>query len=110
MKKINLIIVSLILFLNIAACGTVKEAFSTQKKDSTDEFLVEKKSPLKLPPNFDDLPYPKSGNIDEGKKEGNKIKKLISKTEETQDTSSNSENDMSGKSLETILLEKIKVN
>ena len=110
MKKLNFIIASVILCLNIAACGTVKEAFSSQKKDSTDEFLVEKKSPLKLPPNFDDLPYPKSGNIDEDKKEGNKIKKLISKTEETQDISINSENDMSGKSLETIVLEKIKVN
>ena len=30
-----------------------------------DEFLVEKKSPLKLPPEFDQLPLPKSENNNE---------------------------------------------
>ena len=29
-----------------------------QKSNSTDEFLVEKKDPLILPPNFEDLPAP----------------------------------------------------
>ena len=110
MKKLNFIFASIILFINIAGCGTVKEAFSTQKKDSTDEFLVEKKSPLKLPPNFDELPYPKSENIIEDKKEDNKIKKLITKTEQNLDKNNNSKNDTSGNSLENIVLEKIKIN
>ena len=108
MKKFNYVfIISLLL---LSSCGTIKEGFSLKKKDSVDEFLVEKKSPLKLPPNFDELPYPKSGNIVEDKKEDNKIKKLITKTEQNLDKNNNSKNDTSGNSLENIVLEKIKVN
>ena len=41
-----LIFFQLILFLY--SCSTVKQGFTNQKKSSSDEFLVEKKSPLKL--------------------------------------------------------------
>ena len=37
---------------------SVKETLSGQKKQNSDEFLVKKKNPLVLPPNFDDLPEP----------------------------------------------------
>ena len=43
MKKIKLLILLYFFLIGLNSCGTVKEAFSTQKKDSTDEFLVEKK-------------------------------------------------------------------
>ena len=46
----------------LGSCGKVKEAFSTQKKDNTDEFLVEKKSPLVMPPDYYELPVPKTQN------------------------------------------------
>ena len=74
-----LIILNLILFLT--SCGTVKEGFVNQKKTSSDEFLVEKKSPLVMPPNFDELPEPKVSNT-EINSEKNRIKKLISSSEE----------------------------
>ena len=53
------------------SCGTIKEGFTMQKKDNTDEFLVEKKNPLKLPPDFDELPIPSedSANKNETKAE-----------------------------------------
>ena len=40
-----------ILFFNyffnfLSSCGTIKEGFTNQKKNSSDEFLVEKKSPF----------------------------------------------------------------
>ena len=50
------IILSIILMLY--SCGTIKEGFTNQKKNSTDEFLVEKKSPLIMPPSFGELPLP----------------------------------------------------
>jgi len=31
-------------------------------RKTSDEFLVEKKSPLVMPPNFNELPFPKSNN------------------------------------------------
>ena len=38
------------LYILVSSCGTVKEAFTNQKKNSSDEFLVEKKSQLTMPP------------------------------------------------------------
>ena len=55
MKKIYLFIL-LIIFLN--SCQSVSEGFTLKKKNNADEFLVEKKNPLVLPPNYDDLPTP----------------------------------------------------
>ena len=51
-----------IIFFLFSACAdtldSVKRGLSGQKKASTDEFLVEKKDPLILPPGYDDLPQP----------------------------------------------------
>ena len=56
MKKISLILFLTIAFLTFQSCQTVKEGFTSQKKKSTDEFLVEKKSTLVMPPEFNELP------------------------------------------------------
>ena len=78
MKKIRSILFLLIVFFTFQSCQTVKEGFTSQKKKSTDEFLVEKKSPLVMPPDFNELPLPKiSENIEENEPENN-IEKLIS--------------------------------
>ena len=45
-------------FLTFYSCGTIKEGFTNQKKNSTDEFLVEKKDPLVMPPDYNELPTP----------------------------------------------------
>ena len=43
MRHLKIIILSN-LFLFLLSCGTVKEGFSNQKKNNSDEFLVEKKT------------------------------------------------------------------
>ena len=53
--KIFLLLSLIVLF---SSCETAKKAFINQKKTSSDEFLVEKKDPLILPPNYDELPSP----------------------------------------------------
>ena len=58
MKKIFNILLVLIFFIG-SSCGEVKRGLMGGKKTSTDEFLVQKKDPLILPPNFHDLPVPK---------------------------------------------------
>ena len=64
----KIIYLSSILFL-ITACadtwGSVKRGLTGQKQNSTDEFLVEKKDPLVLPPDFEDLPTPTDYVIEE---------------------------------------------
>ena len=60
------IVFSLIVLLFVTSCSdtwdSVKRGLTGQKKNSTDEFLVEKKDPLVLPPNFEDLPEPSQGS------------------------------------------------
>ena len=65
MKKLKFIILMLTLTLTIQNCSTIEKGFSSQKKNSTDEFLVEKKSPLVMPPEFNELPEPKISNTEE---------------------------------------------
>ena len=98
------VLLNIILFLS--SCGTIKEGFKNQKKNSTDEFLVEKKLPLNMPPNYKELPIPNFGKED-SKKE-NKIKKMINAEKKTSINSENIENN--NKNFENSLLEKIKDN
>ena len=93
------------LVLLIFSCGTIKEGFTNQKKNSSDEFLVEKKSPLVMPPQFNELPKPKN-EVDQRYKEENKIEKLLTSGDKIK-TSESSENKVN---LEQSLLEKIKNN
>ena len=91
--------------LLLASCGTMQSAFQNQKKNNTDEFLVEKKSPLVMPPDFDELPIPKETEIQEDINE-NEFKTLI--TQDIKEIKSN-EKDVN-KNFEELLLEKIKKN
>ena len=55
------IIYILSLFLFLASCGSfdsIKRGLTGEKKQSSDEFLIKKKDPLILPPDFEDLPLP----------------------------------------------------
>ena len=68
MKKIILII---ILLNFLVACQSAKDALTLKKKSNSDEFLVEKKSPLVLPPDYGKLPLPKQLENMETKKNVN---------------------------------------
>ena len=98
------IILSFSLF--VISCSTLKEGFSNQKKNNSDEFLVEKKKPLTMPPDFDVLPEPKikQRSIEE---DSSSIKSLILKENENDSIieTTNQEN-----KLEQSLLEKIQKN
>ena len=106
MKHLKIIILSN-LFLFLLSCGTIKEGFSNQKKNNSDEFLVEKKTPLVMPPNYNKLPEPKI-NQQEIKKEKNPIKSLL--LQEDDDDLNDNEMGNKEKKLEDSLLEKIKQN
>ena len=79
----KIIYLSSILFL-ITACadtwGNVKRGLTGEKQNSTDEFLVEKKDPLVLPPNFEDLPVPSDSAIEDEETESSSFEKTLSIT------------------------------
>ena len=79
-----------LLFL-LSSCQSAKEGLAGGKKDNTDEFLVQKKNPLVLPPDYNDLPLPKDYKIKDdqsGKNIDNEIKKLM-ESEEKDNVSNN---------------------
>tara|TARA_Y100000389_G_C17340554_1_gene453083 strand:- start:324 stop:632 length:309 start_codon:yes stop_codon:yes gene_type:complete len=94
-------LITIIIF--ISSCGTLKEGFSNQKKNNNDEFLVEKKLPLVMPPDYNELPFPKEQN----KKDENNIELLITNSNNIKVKDNVSEKN---KSFEESLLKKIKEN
>ena len=58
MKKIKSLVTIFISLLLLNSCSTVVEGLTGVKKKGSDEFLVEKKAPLVLPPRFGELPEP----------------------------------------------------
>ena len=98
-----LVFFKLILFLY--SCSTIKEGFTNQKKSSNDEFIVEKKSPLVMPPDYNDLPVPDQ-NKETAETNENKIKDLVTKNEYENSEMNNTKDDNSN--IEQSILKKIK--
>ena len=94
----------LFIFILFASCSS--NAFSLKKKSSADEFLVEKKSPLVLPPSYGKLPLP--GNVQEVEPENNEEKDIKDLLGVSQNSSSENQNKSKNKSIEKSILEKIK--
>ena len=101
MNKIKKFIFIISVSFLINSCGTVKEGFQNPKKNSSDEFLVEKKSPLIMPPDFEKLPIPDE-NTKETESSENSLKELFSENQTIDEVNS------SNKNLEEKLLDKIK--
>ncbi len=102
MIKIFLI---LIIISVTTACTNVKDGLTLKKKTGADEFLVKKKNPLVLPPEFDDLPIPDEENLNEEEVADNVIEKLLSKNKDKIDNSQINEN---SSEIEKNVLKKIK--
>ena len=102
--KLFKLFIAISIAIILSSCGTVKGAFSNQKKNNSDEFLVEKKSPLVMPPDYNELPIPNEEKIE---KENEDIKSLISKSKQDE----NDKNlDKKSSSFEGLILKKIKKN
>ena len=102
MNKIFLII----LLLTLSSCEGVKNALTGKKYENSDEFLVIKKNPLILPPNFNDLPSPKDvTNTTQIENIENEIEDLLSSIKN--DDEGNVESSSSSET-ESFVLEKIK--
>ena len=102
LKKITYIL----LFIFLVSCAntfdSVKRGLTGAKKSSADEFLVKKKDPLILPPDYDSLPSPDDRTI--AKEEISIFKKSSIETSSAEDTSS------STKSVEQSIIQRIKKN
>ena len=69
----------LLIFFFLLSCGSLEDAGKVLKNEkirTTDEFLVKKRNPLMLPPNFEEIPEPGSTTKKE-EEENEKIKKIL---------------------------------
>jgi len=57
-KKLNILTI-IIISIFLYSCQSAKDAFQSKKRsDQSDEFLVQKKNALVMPPDFEKLPTP----------------------------------------------------
>ena len=107
MNKFFKIYKLLFLLLFLYSCGSVGEALQGKKRsDQGDEFLIDKKNPLTMPPDFDKLPKPGEANIKstkDVKSDQSSIKNLLKNS----DDEIISDTDKST-SIESSILKKIK--
>ena len=99
------IIIFLTLVFFLTSCGGLGDTgkvLRNEKITNTDEFLVQKKKPLVMPPNYSELPEPGSIQTRE-LNEKNKIKTLLKKEKNTEINSSKKSS-----SIENTILDKIK--
>ena len=101
-RSLLLIIFSTII---ISSCGSVQKAYDPQNKNTSEEFLVEKKSPLSIPPSFEELPVPSNEKVNKESQIDN-IKTLITKESNNEKL----ETVESNKDFEQSILDKIKNN
>ena len=102
MDKIFFLVISLFV---LYSCQGVKDALSGKKYENSDEFLVIKKNPLILPPNFNDLPSPKDvADTTQIENIENEIEDLLSSIKDDEEIAESS----SSGDTESFVLEKIK--
>ena len=95
----------LISLLFLCSCQGVKDALSGKKYENSDEFLVIKKNPLVLPPNFNELPTPKDvADTTQIENIENEIEDLLSSVKNNEEILESS----SSSDTENFVLEKIK--
>lgn len=87
-------------FLFIVSCGDVGKILRNEKIKTTDEFLVKKKGPLVLPPNYEEIPKPDTIKKKTDNNQ-NKIKSILKTQKKDKKKSTNS------LSIEKSILEKI---
>ena len=107
MKKTNPLIASFLILIFLNSCGTVAEGLGGSKKKGSDEFLVEKKSPLVIPPSFGELPEPgkePEENIISDKKVTSDIEDIIN---QSSTTSTSEKSDDTKNSIEQSIIKKI---
>ena len=110
MKKHKFYIIFLSLVIILSSCQKFSEGMTGSKRSkSSDEFLVHKKKPLVVPPDFDDMPLPKQNKKKEEElsTSSESIEDLLNIKKKENNESFESGNDSS---LEQSILKKIKTN
>ena len=103
-KNIFLILILTLLM----GCQSLKDGLEGNRKSkNAEEFLINKKNPLVLPPDFSKLPNPKNEKEDDVPSNGFEIEDILKKGSSK---NNNQTEPKSGSSLEKSIIERIKKN
>ena len=97
----------LIFLIFLYSCGVGEALQGKKRSDQGDEFLIDKKNPLAMPPDFDKLPKPGEASVKSTKdieSDQSNIEYLLKNSEIEEDASSSEQST----SIESSILKKIK--
>ena len=107
MKKIFKISIYLsVILIGMSSCQGLKDGLEGNKKSkSSEEFLINKKSPLVMPPDYSKLPLPENNLSQNEKTQDFDLKKVLEKNSNNQKSKT-----QTNKSFQKSIIEKIKTN
>ena len=103
-NKFSILILTLII---LSSCQTLQDGLAGKKNKNSDEFLIEKKNPLEIPPEFGELPEPNKSKVEE-EDQAEKLDKDLEKLLKNDDISNDPQS--IDKSAEDFVLKQIKNN
>ena len=107
MNNKNLFTIILLLICSLSSCSSVKKTLGLEK-DVPNEFLIEKRDPLTLPPDYNILPPDSNAKTNKNKKSTSSLKSIFDKDLGSQKKSSSSNVPSNTKSIENDILKQIK--
>ena len=110
MKKSNYPVFLLIFLFFVTGCQDAKKGLSGKKIDQGEEFLVIKKNPLVIPPDFEKMPLPKNeidnlNSLNVENDQESEFEKLLKTQDQNTDAVKSKENTLD---LEKKIIDKIK--
>ena len=107
MEKIFKISIYLsVILIGMSSCQGLKDGLEGNKKSkSSEEFLINKKSPLVMPPDYSKLPLPENNLSQNEKTQDFDLKKVLEKNSNNQKSKT-----QTNKSFQKSIIEKIKTN
>ena len=94
------------ILLGMSGCQGLKDGLEGNKKSkSSEEFLINKKSPLVMPPDYSKLPLPENNSNQNEKTQDFDLKKVLEKNSNNQKSKT-----QTNKSFQKSIIEKIKTN
>ena len=107
MNNKNLFTIVLLLIFGLSSCTSVKKTLGLEK-DVPNEFLIEKRDPLTLPPDYNILPPDSNVKINKDKESTSSLKSIFDKGLGSRKKSSSANVPSNTKSIEKDILKQIK--
>ena len=102
----NKILIIIFIFNILTACQSVKDGLTGKKQNNSDEFLIKKKNPLILPPDYGKLPKPGDQETKNEEADLNELEILLKKDQNLDNDINTNTNGQTP--IEKLILDKIK--